>query len=158
MLPWDQRDAFNLMFHIGVLSAFFADSDFMTLLQSSREGGDALGQRKEGHPQMDISSLLLSPQSAALYYRHQGISKPLVTLQRSPTIWQKDLVTAFQNTILHSNHVTYLTRGIGDIMFVVLPIGVDWSWTSFAPFSCSVPRLSVIRHAPSDIFKLVLNE
>lgn len=32
------------MFHIGVLSAFFADSDFMTLLQSSREGGDALGQ------------------------------------------------------------------------------------------------------------------
>lgn len=104
-----KRFLFNLMFHIGVLSAFFADLDFMTFLQRAA-GCCLLATSFLGQPPPpphkstptakaqgpNVPSL--SPQSAAFYYwLGIWISNLLVVGRLSPCSSNPRLVTCSLN-------------------------------------------------------------
>lgn len=128
VLPGDQRVSFNLMFHIGVLSAFFADSDFMTFLPTALLL-TLLAAHTHPPPQKNTQNVpSLSPQSVTLYYWHG--------------IWISNLLLAhgqhrdnsFEKLSLSLHHIPF--HGLD-----ISPNGVDWSvWDagkSALPFSCS---------------------
>lgn len=140
------------MFHIGVLSAFFADSDFMTFLPSflpssvryplTHKHSPTPANNNTRHPNghfivvATVGRTLLLTRDCGSAICSSSFSRGVI---HSFVLDEREGGCAFATT-RHSHSSTQLLtyqrrRVTHNVMFVVWPIRVDWSWTSFAPFT-----------------------